>query len=520
MRALKYLAFFLLFIFWKCASPQPLTGGAKDETPPKIIEAESTPNKQTSFKQKEITITFDEWIQLKDVDAQLVISPLMPAKPEIKQKGKSIIITLPDSLRENTTYSLNFGSAIQDLNENNKLENYSFVFSTGTFLDSITLSGKVMDAVSLKPAPDVWVMLYPTGDDSLVYKQKPEYLAKTGKEGQWSISNIREDSFLVVALKDENLNFIYDQETELFGWLDTIVKTTVSKTLPDIVVSPREKKSVLQDVRHVAPGYLKVIIPGPTPKPVPTFEPSFQNAITEWELDTLHLWYDPATNYAGRVILGTDTTRIRASDGESLNSSRLIITGASGRLHPAEEAKLKASAPIQVIDTSLIQLNKDTVENIPFSIRMDSVSRRLFWVKANWVPPSRYVMKFMRGAITDIWGRSNDTFNFSFVVNALDQFSNLEMKLSGLDSTQQYIIFLKTGETIQRSFIVTNQSSLIIPTKGLAPGKYTIEMIEDSNKNGLWDTGVFASRRQPERKKIFTPDNFRASWDVEVEMKW
>src|SRR6187549_611687 len=202
---------FLALTLLSCASPKAPTGGPKDETPPAIIWDESTPNKQTYFKDDKITITFDEWITLKEVNTQLVISPFLEESPEVTLKGKSIIITLPDTLKEETTYTFNFGNSIADLNEGNVLGNFSFTFSTGAVLDSSKLTGVVLDAVKMKPAENIWVMLYPVGEDSAVYKRKPDYVAKTNKEGQWTIENIRTDSFNVVALKDDNLNFLYDQ---------------------------------------------------------------------------------------------------------------------------------------------------------------------------------------------------------------------------------------------------------------------------------------------------------------------
>src|SRR5688572_11669522 len=106
----RFLAFIAtVLIISSCASPKPLSGGESDTAPPVIIEEESTPNQQTNFKENQVVLTFDEWVALKDVYSQLVISPPMPDEPEIKQKGKSIIIDLPDSLREETTYTINFG---------------------------------------------------------------------------------------------------------------------------------------------------------------------------------------------------------------------------------------------------------------------------------------------------------------------------------------------------------------------------------------------------------------------------
>ena len=503
-----------------CASPQPLSGGPKDVMPPTIIESTSTPNRQTSFHGKQITINFDEWIVLKDINSQLVVSPLMPKPPEVKQKGKAIIITLPDSLKANTTYTLNFGSAIQDLNEGNKLDNYSFIFSTGAFLDSIQLNGKVTNATTLQPAADVWVMLYPPGNDSIVYKHKPEYLAKTNKEGMWSISNVRSDSFFVVALKDENANFVYDLDNELFGWLDQIQFVEETYTLPDMRVSAREKKSFIQDVNQVAPGLMLMTIPGPSPKMIPTFQPPLEKPTFEWAGDTLYTWYSTDINYAGKAILGNDTTKIRSVDTKYLKNKPLLISSLTGRMYPFDDARMKVSVPIQRIDTSLITLSKDTTSNIAFHVERDSVSDRILRFISAWVPTSRYTIHFLKGAITDIWGRSSDTFKTSFVVNALDQFSNLDMAITGLDSTMNYVVNIMSGNTIDRSYRIMHQSATMITSKGMLPGKFTIELIEDRNSNGVWDTGNYESKRQPERKKIFIPENLRAGWDVELKMNW
>jgi hypothetical protein len=507
------------FLF-ACASPKPLSGGPKDALPPRILDYESTPNKQTNFHQKEITITFDEWIELKGVDQQLVISPLMPKKPEIKQKGKSIIITLPDSLRENTTYTLNFGNAIQDLNEGNKLENFSFIFSTGDFLDSIKLSGIVTDATTLKPSPDTWVMLYPTGLDDIVYSKQPEYVTKTNKEGAWSISNVRSDSFLVVALKDENLNFVYDLDNELFGWLDQNQISTVSATLPDIQVSARAARPIVKEIVQIAPGLMYAIIPGPFPKTLPVFQPPLDSAHFEWVGDSLYIWSSQDVNYSGNIILGTDTTHIRQVETKYLKNKPLILSSLTSRMHSGDAVSIKSNVPVRSFDQTLIQLSKDTIASIPFHIEKDSVSERILHIHSNWIPASRYIMKFLPGAITDIWGRASDSFNFSFVVTPQDQFSNLNMKIAGLDSTTNYVVQVMTGNVINHKFFIHQQSSAEVISRGMDPGKYIIELIEDRNNNGTWDPGNFNLRRQPERKMIFTPDNLRAGWDVEMTMEW
>lgn len=504
-----------------CASPKPITGGDKDEAPPAIVEDESTPNHQTQFHENKITITFDEWFTLKDVFSQVVISPLMPHEPEIKQKGKSILITVPDSLKEETTYTINFGNAIADLNEGNVLNNYAFVFSTGAVLDSAQLSGKIINAVTLMPSEGVLVMLYPAGEDSAVYKRKPEYVAKTNKEGAWSLSNIRPDSFMVVALKDENLNFLYDQETEWFGWYDhTIYTYTPKGILPEIRIFPKEKREGIKDILQVTQGWMKVIIESPLPKPMPTFSPAPEAMVTTWDGDTLQVWYNPLNPYAGAVILGQDTIRIKATASSSKGNVPLSVQTLSGRLHPLGSAQMATAVPLVKLDTSRMILERDSMISMPFTVIRNVTDPRKFTIKAAWKANTRHTMTFLPGALEDAWGRSNDTIRQTIVGLSADQFGDLTVVIDGLDSTKAYLILIKSGEKEVMRFVADHQAEGRFSQGQVNPGKYTIEVVEDINRNGAWDTGNYAQKRQPERKRFFTPDPMRAAWELETKVTW
>ncbi len=504
-----------------CASPKAPTGGPKDMIPPAIIEKESTPNKQTNFHEKEITILFDEWITMKDVYTQLVVSPLMPHDPDIKQKGKGIIIKLPDSLKTETTYTINFGNSIADLNEGNILENYSFIFSTGKNLDSIRLTGIVTNALTLKPVDGVWVMLYPVGEDSAVYKRKPEYLAKTNKDGRWTISNVRSDSFKIVALKDDNQNFLYDQEGELFGWQDSIVYTSQPLVLlSELKVFPRENRNVIKEIINVAPGWLKVVSNAPYPKPVPVFLPAIDSSMMIWDGDTLQVFYSPAKNYAGYAILENDSTKIKASTSPSLINKPAGVKISSIKLRPGSQVSIISELPLLSVDTSRILLSQDSFGIIPYRIEKDMHDPRRLDMRAIWIEKMKYNLTLLPGAITDYWGRSNDTARQTLVITGTDQYGDLTMTIDGLDSTKQYVLLIKAGEQISDTFVIEHQSGTQLVKKGLQPGKYTLEMIEDSNQNGVWDTGNYQKKRQPERKMMFIPDNLRAGWELEVKVTW
>ncbi len=516
------LALFLLAsLVAGCASPKSPTGGEPDKTPPKVIEDESTPNEQVNFKGNEITILFDEWVTLKDVYTQLVVSPIMPSEPEIKQRGKAIVITLPDSLRENTTYTINFGNAIQDLHEANILENFVFVFSTGPVLDSIRLTGKVFDAVTLKPMPGVWVMLYPMGEDSAVYKRKPDYVGKTNTEGAWSMSYLRADEFHVVALKDENANLIYDQDTELIGFLNNPINTdSLRGELPPIFLFPKEKRIGVSEVIPVSTGWLKVIVQGPDPKPYPVFIPPIDTIATRWEGDTLNIWFDADTSYAGRIIVDTDTTTIRASALKSILTTKLKLSQSSLQIHPTSTISYRAELPIKSIDTSRIDITMDSSSRFPFTLARSLSDRRAFSLQLPWTAGERYSITFLPGAITDIWDRQNDTIRNSLVVNTTDQFGDLTMTIEGLDSLQQYVVSLKDGQNLIDTFVVVDRSQAQIKKNALSPAKYTIEIVEDRNRNGRWDTGEYSVRRSPEPRMTFSTEVLRAGWELESKMVW
>ena len=223
----KLIAYFLFILFFlgitNCAKMGSLTGGPKDEDPPRVVES-SPENYSLQFDRDKIEITFDEFIQLDNVNQQLVVSPPLSKKPVVRLKNKTLLIELEEDLRENTTYTLNFGGAIKDNNEGNPLTNFEFVFSTGDYLDSLTIGGTLLNAFDLKPSEEpVMVMLYDDLSDSVVFKDIPVYVGKSEKDGSYRINNLKADTFKLFALKDVNNNFLFDQPNEVIAFLDTTV---------------------------------------------------------------------------------------------------------------------------------------------------------------------------------------------------------------------------------------------------------------------------------------------------------
>ena len=207
---------------YACANRGYPEGGPKDETPPQVVE-EVPLSYTTNFKAKRVNIYFDEFVQLNDINNKFIFSPPVKKDPKVSLKGKYVQVAIPDSLRENTTYSLDFADAIVDNNESNPLGFYRYVFSTGERIDTLELGGTVVNAESYEPVMGVLVALYEKQGDSIPLKELPDYIARTDSSGNFRLTNLREGHYRVMAIEDVNRDKMYTPESEMFAWMDTTV---------------------------------------------------------------------------------------------------------------------------------------------------------------------------------------------------------------------------------------------------------------------------------------------------------
>lgn len=215
------ILFIITALYFSCAQQGSPSGGPRDEDPPVVLESVPA-NYSTSFDAKKIQITFDEYVVLENVNQQLVVSPPMSEKPEVRLKGKSLIIEFEEALKDSTTYTFNFGSAIKDLHEGNKLLNFEYVFSTGEVLDSLSVRGTLKYAADLRvPDEPISIMLYDDLRDSVPLTEIPLYVGRSDDSGVFSVNNLKADTFKIFALKDGNYNLMYDLPTEEIAFLDS-----------------------------------------------------------------------------------------------------------------------------------------------------------------------------------------------------------------------------------------------------------------------------------------------------------
>ena len=230
-----FLVVFAGLFFVGCAKIVAPTGGAKDEQHPLIVEIDP-PSYTTNFEANKVKITFDEFIQLKDLNQNLIVSPLLEEKPMIQEKGKTLNIEFEQELEDSTTYNIYFGNSVQDYNEGNPIENFQYVLSTGTYIDSMSVQGQVLNSFNLLPEEGVHVMLYNTMEDSIPFKQIPNYISKTNEEGFFRINNIRIDEYKLFCIRDLNKNYLFDMPDEEIAFTDSLIKfELITETVLDTV---------------------------------------------------------------------------------------------------------------------------------------------------------------------------------------------------------------------------------------------------------------------------------------------
>lgn len=514
---------FLSIIIANCAKRSRPTGGPKDETPP-ILEKATPAENTTNFKAKEIKIVFDEYVKLKDINKQLVISPPMKNKPIIYPAGtpsKFIKITILDTLKENTTYTFNFGQSIEDNNEGNALKNFKYVFSTGDYIDSLKVSGTVKDAFNDKVDEDVSILLYEMNEqfnDSTIYKEKPLYVGNSLDTTVWQIDNIKAGKYKLIALKDNRKDYIFNSGEDKIGFLEkeiTIPQDSVNNELVLFKETPtyRLNRPSEESKNRWLFGY-----EGKIKDSVEIYNllEDYPSIITyEKDKDSLNYWYKDAKidslylEVRNDIFYDTISVRRRTKKVDSLK----VTSNASGILPLRETLTLTSSIPLVSADTAKFNFTAKDSTKVPFTLAFESYKNELsvdFKKKEN----ETYKLEILPEAFEDFLGNKNDTLRFNFKTKKSADYGNLFLTLQNSKSFPIIVHLLDNSNKLVEEQYITEAKELTF--KLLKPSKYKVRVIYDDNKNGKWDTGSFLKNRQPE-KVVYYPEEIevRANWDKE-----
>ncbi|SDE43763.1 Ig-like domain-containing protein [Ulvibacter litoralis] len=516
------ILFLLSLSFVDCAKKGSPSGGKRDSIPPVIVKS-NPENYSTQFTGNEIRIYFDEYIKLKDLQKELIISPPMKNAPSITplSASKVLKIKILDTLKENTTYSFNFGNSIVDNNEENAFEYFKYVFSTGSYIDSLKISGKIVDAELAKPETPTTVVLYEVNDtfkDSLVLSEKPTYITTTkDSTSTFELTNIKEGNYLLLALKEKTNDYTFQPKNDKIAFEKSIVTlpTDSSYTLTLFKEKPAYKiaRPKHETKNHISFGFegdatnleLEVLSEVPSDFEYTTYR--------DLKKDTIHYWFKPAFEADSLIFLAknytkrdTLTVRMRDLFADSLSFSHMN----AGTLTSLDTLKIQATRPLVKVASEKLQvLDKDSVA-VPASIVLDStynVAKIVFDKKEE----QRYAIEILPGGITDFFGKTNDSLFYRVTTKPTSDYGNLTLALKNAKEFPIIVqLVTEKFKVVSETYLTENNSVLF---DYINPGKYYIRIIYDENGNKRWDTGNFLQRLAPE-KILYYPSR------IEVKANW
>lgn len=512
----------------RCANMQTPTGGPKDSIPPKLL-SDLPVNFTRNFNAKQIELQFDEYIKLNNYQKEFSISPDLEKQPDYKVKKKSLIITLPDSLEENTTYTINFGKGLVDYNESNPIVNYNYVFATGPELDSLSISGTVKNAYTqtFDPKDDisVRVLLIPTRQDSIFGKKKANIFTSVDSTGNFVLKNLREDTYKIYALKEENNDRIYNNPNELIGFLaDSIVLRADVKDVK--LLYSQGKPQNFRVIEKKIQKDSRIALTFNQPLDSPTVRILFpaeieKDAVYKYasSKDSLHVILPKVDFDSIKFEISDrnkilDTTLIRRNKNDKYDKEIKPILNVTNKVDKINHITLTAAFPITNIDKEKLVIKEDTISRRNFQLQKDSTDSNLYHVRYNWKPKKSYEFIMEAKAITSAFADPNKEVKISLTLDETENYGDIKFTINSLDSNTNYIVQLmddKKEKVIDNQNIINKNEIKYTKFPG---GKYILRIIKDNNRNNRWDGADVYQKIQAEpiwyMEKSFT---IRANWE-------
>jgi len=591
------IAMTMAMIVASCARMGSPDGGMYDETPPVMVNSHPAIGAVNSTD-KRIVLEFDEFIKLQNASEKVVISPPQIDVPEIKASGKRVIVELQDTMKQNTTYSIDFGDAITDNNEGNPMGQFAFTFSTGSVIDSMEVGGTALDASNLEPVKGMLVGLYADTSDTAFTTKPLERIARTDASGRFSIKGVAPGTYRIYGLMDSDQDYRFSQKSEMVAFLDslvvpysepavrqdtfwidsltidTIVNVPYTHYLPDNLVLRAFKEEMttqyLLKNERLTPNKFSIyfaakadtlpVIKGLNFDAADAFivEKSQHNdTIHYWlkdsaliRLDTLEMAIDYLyTDTLGQLVPRTDTLymaskktlaaiqkekdkemeefqkelkkkRRRLKEGEVLTDTLPPIKFLKPKVNNIKDVyanlTLEFDEPVARIDTGAIHLKQkvDTLwKDIPYRFELIDGQTRKYRIRAEWRPEQEYELTIDSTAFTGIYGLHTDKMKQTMKMRSLDEYGTLAFDVTGGNlSPHAYIELLNADDKpVRREPLEKGHAEFFF----LNPGKYYARIIDDTNANQQWDTGLYADHHQPEAVYYYPQMlEVRALWDM------
>lgn len=569
----------LLAVLFSCAHPVSPGGGPKDMKPPEVLAC-FPENGSANFGVDRFTIDFDEFVVLEDVQNQALISPPLNETPDFKIKGKSLEVKFNEDLKSNTTYSIYFGDAITDITEGNPVSNYTYIFSTGAYVDSLSLQGKVLNAFNHQEVEDCFVMLYKDDNDtisldSLPLLLRPYYLSKTDENGRFRFNGLGSDKYLMFAILDMNSSLSFDQPNEEIAFLDTLITPSyVIKPIVDSTAVDTLDMVVVDTVQTETVDSLLILKDDLFSEQLITYElflfkekdtilklmsskvirdntlqftfnlPAKDLVITTLNYSDRELWYVSEISKEADTInwyyhnLTVDTLDFLMMNGaDTLEMFSLHLNkrkvGKNRKKDEPQNLKWELNPTSKILKPNTSPRIKfhQPIENVSFDSSVliagaDTILNPGFHftdslkmeieVPVGNVENTKYKIAISDSSISDWNGLANSDILAQFSTKPLSEYGTLFLSVSKKIKQPIILQLLNDKEEILRQDFFSGDTNLVY--KYLKPEKHRLKVIYDANNNGKWDTGNYLKKEQAEKTIYFEKEiELRANWDIEEE---
>ncbi|GAB5555853.1 MAG: Ig-like domain-containing protein [Schleiferiaceae bacterium] len=514
----------MLLLLGACALQKAPTGGEDDVTPPEVLVT-APPNFSTKFNSQEIFITFDEYVQVQNFSSQVIVSPPLKKKPEYTLKGRTLILTLEDTLLENTTYTFSFGTAISDITEGNVQSNFKYVVSTGEFLDSMTLAGNITDAYSGAPIEGALALIYPEdAPDSAIFNDLPLYYAVTKENGDFLIENIKDGRYRGFALEDKDNNYLLSSPLEKAGFSNLALEAGSSELsfrlfnekgeAKFLNIRQKRQNQFVANFSNV-PDTFNIYYAGSQD---PIVRSRFEEATIS---DTNYFWVDSLAEQGNVEFLvdwtvngesHLDTSKVFARVEDEAPSWKKVPLQV-GKITPDKPVGMLSNAPLNILDSSkILWVDQGDTSRAQFDLL--SAGKQLV-INSELSLGEIYATIYYPGALSTLYGDTLvDTMIHRANVLTEEELSIFNIKINSTSNSPllfEFLTDIHEDPIFSDSFFQFYEARI----PNLEPGKYMMRIVIDENKNGVWDTGDLLGKQQPEPIIYYQQEiELRANWEI------
>jgi uncharacterized protein (DUF2141 family) len=501
-------------------------GGPKDTLAPRFLSSNIDTTRINVKKDiHELRLDFDEYVTLKDINKNLIISPPIKGITRILPSNianKFVLIQWTDTLQANTTYNFNFGNSIVDNNESNILRYFNFAFSTGDKLDDLYISGEVKDALDTKKKTGTTtenklvVGLYQV-KDTMDYKKKPYYITKVDEDGYYELNYLTPGKYKIIAFDDENGNSMYDPGKEKVGFQKDPVEVEKSISGLNLKVYPSRKAVKYSEMKEIAGGILMSFEGNPDDVKVQSLNDKIKDIkITHNpKSDSVRIWFDAVKDDVGQTANEKLTfTHNKGPKKDSAYSVSLfyrynkknvmdVVSDNDGTsIAPKADLKLASNYIVDKIDPSkwTLKMKGDSLTALPFTAKISDTNPYQIHVQSDFVMGKSYELTVPKETVSSFYAKNSQSKRFDFDVAKADQFGSVEFSIANAPDANYWIQLIDSSDKISyQKYLKGDKVKFDI----LKPGEYIVRILVDNNGNKYWDEADFANDIFAEDAYIF-----------------